>query len=792
MDIGIWDFMKQTYAILLLIAICLAAYGNSLLNDFTYDDKGMMDEEMFSNVHDLGSFLTMDYYRFSGEMTFRPLVTLTYFLDFIFWYFLPFGFHLTNVLWHAAAVIVVYLLLCIFLKAPIPALLGAIVFAIHPVQTEAVNSVGFREDLMCAFFFLMALLLFVRMRGKGLAGAGGHQRRPGGVRGFFPYIISLLCFFLALLSKEMAVTLPLVFVTYDLLFSSPRLVGLRRSARAYAGYALIVLAYIALRYGIFYNPSEQAVGYGSRHLLTRLGAVPQIFSLYLRLFILPLGLGVEYDDGIIRPFMSFDSFAALAVTALFIALIVRLRKKEPRACFALSFILISLLPMFDIVPISNMIAERYLYLPCFGAAMCGALLLNALAHAGGKRVAVLTSVLVFILYGSAAIERNAVWRNGLALWSDGVRKAPKSARAHLNLGVALGDKGDVSGAIAQYEESMCLRPTSPDAYNNLGLIYFSKGRIDRAIEYYRKSIEVDPMQVKGYMNLALALIQKGEKVEGTRIVERLVAIKPLNALLKCNLGNIYMEDGQYEKAAEQFDAALRIKPYHFEALQGLGKLYFQEGKWAESAAYFDRACSSHGASYARSISMGNIYYAQGRLDRAEAEFKKAAELKPRLSEGYNNLGLVYQRKKDYESAARSMKKALGCAPGNPTILLNLARVLYLNKQIPEALDCVMKIFRAEKVPEEVSLDLARFYYGNKLYKEAIDAYGKILDKRPDYSWGYFHVGRAYALLGEPDKAALWLNKGARYLTDGQIKAIADDPAFAAIAVGETAETANDK
>ncbi|MEJ2744689.1 MAG: hypothetical protein P8123_03245 [bacterium] len=142
--------MKQTYAILLLLVIvCFVVYGNSLLNDFTYDDKGMMDEEMFSNVHDLNSFLTMDYYRFSGEMTFRPLVTLTYFSDFIFWYFMPFGFHLTNLLWHVATVIVVYLLLRRFLKSPLPPLLGAIVFAIHPIQTEAVNSVGFRFLSLC-------------------------------------------------------------------------------------------------------------------------------------------------------------------------------------------------------------------------------------------------------------------------------------------------------------------------------------------------------------------------------------------------------------------------------------------------------------------------------------------------------------------------------------------------------------------------------------------------------------------------------------------------------------------
>ncbi|MEJ2744688.1 MAG: tetratricopeptide repeat protein [bacterium] len=594
----------------------------------------------------------------------------------------------------------------------------------------------------------------------------------------------------------------------------------------YVGYALVALAYFALRYVVFYNPSEQAVGYVSERLPVRLGAVPQIFSLYIRLFILPVGLSVEYDDNIIRPFVSFGSFAALAAAVLFIALVFRLWKRELGACpsngsrritldtpsasrldplasgwrrgrahysdrllacFALSFIPISLLPVLGVVPISNMIAERYLYLPCFGVAMLAAILFGALEQARGKRVAVLVAVPIFILYGSATITRNAVWRNSLTLWTDGVRKAPGSARAHLNLGVALGDKGDVTGAIAQYEEAIRLRPTSPDAYNNLGIIYFSKGAVDRAIDYYRKSIRVDPMQVRGYMNLALALIRKGEAREGTRIVERLVAIKPLNAPLKCNLGNIYMEDREYEKAAEQFNAALEIKPYHFDALQGLGKLYFQKGEWAKASAYFDRACSAHGASYARSISMGNVYYAQGRLDKAEAEYKKAVSLKPRMADGYNNLGLVYQGKSDYGNAAQSLESALERSPGNPSILLNLAKVRYLNNQPTEARDCIVKIFRAERVPEKVSLDLSRFYYRNKLYKEMIADYGIIIKMRPGYGWGYFHIARAYALLGEPDRAASWLNKGVRYLTPEQIKAVSEDPAFAAIGMDDASD-----
>jgi len=813
--------MKRKIPIFVLIVlICVIAYGNSLRNDFTYDDAGMMDEELFSNIHDLNSFLTMDYYRFSGEMTFRPLVTLTYFFDFLFWYFLPFGFHLTNLLWHAAAVTVVYLLLRRLLKAPLPALLGGIIFAIHPVQTEAVNAVGFREDLMCAFFFLMSLFLFIQMRQGGITGAGENQRRVSGAHHVVCYAISLLCFLMALLSKEMAATLPLIFIVHDLLFLSPPSprAGFKKAVRVYAGYALVALAYLILRYVLFYNPSEQAVGYVSGRLPARLGAIPQIFSLYLRLFIFPVGLSVEYDDSVIRPFISFESFAAMAVTGLFVALIFLLWRKNRLACFALLFILISLLPVLNVVPICNMLAERYVYLPCFGVAILSALLLDALAHARGKRVAVLISVLIFILYGNATIERNNVWRNSLALWTDGVRKAPESARAHLNLGVALGDKDDVTGAIAQYEESIRLRPTSPDGYNNLGLIYFSKNKIEKAIEYYRKSIEVDPMQVRGYMNLALALIQKGEKEEGARIVEKLVEIKPLNAPLKCNLGNIYVQSGQYEKAAEQFNAALGIKPYSFEALLGLGKLYFQRGQWEQAAAYFERACGSHGASYVRSISMGNVYYARGLsaepltspsplrgegkgeggtspritdplsrrfLEQAEAEYKKAVALKPRLAEGYNNLGLVYQKKKDYAGAARSLKKALECEPGNPTILLNLAEVSYLNNKPPEGRDYVMKIFQSEKIPEQVSLDLARFYYRNRLYQEAIDVYRKILDRRAEYGWGYFHVARAYALLGEPDQAALWLNKGAQYLTAEQMRAIEEDSAFVSIAVRET-------
>lgn len=768
--------MKRQIPILALVCLCALAYANSLRNDFTYDDAGMMEQEMFSNIRDLKSFLTPDYYRFSGELTFRPLVTLSYFGDFVFWRFNPFGFHLTNLFWHAATTVLVYLVLLQLFGAAGPALAGAMVFAVHPVQTEAVNSVGFREDLICASAYFLSFLLYLR------TGGGAGRERGRALR----YALSLAAFFCALAAKEMAITLPVAIVLHDLLLAppggsdaAPRRLG--RTARLVAGYACVAAAYLFLRYRLLYNPSEAAAWYAGGSLLSRAAAVPRLIALYLRILILPVGLSVEYDRSALGPLLSPGGVAALAACIGLAWAITYLRRRDPRACFFAAFIPLSLLPVLNLVPLCNPVAERYLYLPCFGFAGLAAAGFAAMQRRGRGRTAAVLALAVCAVYASSTVLRNRVWRDTLSLWSDGARNAPGSARAHLNLGVALAGRGCTERALAEYRESARLRPTAPDAYNNMGLILMGEGRIDEAAAQFRKAVEVDPHEVRSYLNLALALAKKGEKAEAARILELLVASREMNAPLKCALANLYLDLGLPGRAAEQFRQALEIKPYSFDALTGLGKISFRAGRIAEAEGYFDRACGVRGASYARAVSMGNIQFARGRLDAAEAEYRKAVALKPGLAEGYNNLGLVCRTRGENGKAAAYFEKALKLEPGNPTILCNLAETHYLAGRTAEARACAEKIFGGGEVPEQAARDLATFYFKTGRCAEAEEVFRAAVERHPRFGWGYVHRARALLVLGRPGEAAACLEAGAPHFSAEQRRALRADPVFAPVA-----------
>src|SRR3990172_2319184 len=155
--------MIRTLKILLIIALPLIAFLNSLENTFVYDDVFTITDNYF--IRDWGNvpiFFTEDYFKYSGEVTYRPVVTFSYFIDYFLWHLNPVGFHLTNILLHIVNVVLVYLLVSAVSRSRTTAFLTSTLFALHPILTEAVNGISYREDLLTTTFFLSSILLFIQ------------------------------------------------------------------------------------------------------------------------------------------------------------------------------------------------------------------------------------------------------------------------------------------------------------------------------------------------------------------------------------------------------------------------------------------------------------------------------------------------------------------------------------------------------------------------------------------------------------------------------------------------------
>lgn len=583
---------------ILIISCCLAIYAVSLFNGFVYDDSVIIVNNLF--IKDIGNLKHLFYNEYfdSKEMTYRPVVTATYICDYFVWGLNPFGFHLTNLFLHSLNASLLYILLQYIEKKT--ALIAAFLFLLHPALTEAVNGISFREDLLVFSFYLTSLILY-------LSGTRREERRR-----FISYLGSCISFFLALLSKEMAITLPLMIIALDI-YRGYQGLNLRR----YIGYVAITAFYLYLRFFLFYSPMEQEF-LNAPPLSERLLQLPAILGQHLRLLLFPINLSVEYPWRIGHTWIQIFGLSAVGLT---VTSLLWLRRK---AClWGLFWILITLIPVYNVYPIYNPFAERYLYLPMLGFSM----IQSSIFRRQKEYRKILGCLLLF--YAMLAVERNTSWKDDLTIWSDAVKKTPASGRTHAWFGMSYASKGMMREAIQEYKKAIQLMPYDPIPYNALGLAYYKEGMVKEAVIMYEKALEIAPKHRDARYNLAL----------------------------------LYHEQGQIEEAIKQYKEILRRDGKDFDVLNSLGYAYFQKGIYGEAVSQYKKALDVNPDPVGPYNNLGMLYAVTGQTDEAALWFKKGLSMDPKSAETYYNLGLMYQRMGSPGEAREAYKKALEIMPG---------------------------------------------------------------------------------------------------------------------------------
>src|SRR3990170_5522256 len=239
---------------LIIILISILLYLNTLPNTFVYDDAYVITENYFiKSLGNLPKLFTKDYLPLSGELSYRPVVTLTYFFDYAIWRQNPLGYHLTNVILHTINVFLFYLFIKSISRNSSLSILATLLFLSHPLLTETVNAVCYREDILVSVFFLLSFIYFAKIRAQ----------KQTNARFIIYYTISCIAYCFALFSKEMAITLPLLLMLFDLFcashntIKSPSETSVSATARRwvlpYVGYAFIAGFYLLIRFIIFKN-----------------------------------------------------------------------------------------------------------------------------------------------------------------------------------------------------------------------------------------------------------------------------------------------------------------------------------------------------------------------------------------------------------------------------------------------------------------------------------------------------------------------------------------------------------
>lgn len=677
------DNRAAALAVLVLFLLALLPYANTLLNDFAYvyDDKAqILDNPYVHGFRYLGQILTTPVWSHAGAGAFtgyyRPMMTFGFLVCYQLFGPLAYGFHLANLLLHAAVVCLLYLLTLRLFRDRRLALVAAGLFALHPIHTEPVNWISGVTELEVTFFYLLTFWFFLALAApedSPSVGAGGWRRL--GV-----HAALLASFVLTIFSKEQAVTLPVLAAIYEHGYRRDRAeTTWAQKLSRYGGLWLITLGYgiFRLRFlGALARPKAFNQLTGFETILSALSLLGQ----YLGRLFWPVHL-MSF-----RPFQKSVSLwdpsvlAGLAALALCISAFILLWKRAPGISFGVVWFLVTQAPVLNARWLGKYVfSERYLYLPsvgfCWAIAWAGAALWQRIsplparldsarrpepvegpagesgeAQAGRRaweRAALVLGACVLAALCVARIfTRNRDWRDDITLLTRTLAVQPQDALLHDGLGLAYWWRNQPEAAELEWRESLRLDPNSSSVLNSLGMAYARERRFPEAVKLFQAALSLDPRFARAHLDL----------------------------------GATFAQMGRTDDAEREFRAAVALTPLDFEAHNLLGKLCFDSGRLAEAEAQFQLSLDAE-PNVAAYDYLGYVYVRQGAPGDAQRAFEAALTLNPSDSHAHYNLGLIYAAAGQNAEALRELRKALEADPGNPEILSALQR---LQHQVPDA------------------------------------------------------------------------------------------------------------
>lgn len=594
-------------AVMILSALAaILVYSNIYSFPFVYDDVRILKGN--NRKLDLAHYDSPG--KFFGR---RSLVWYTFALNRHINGLDVFGYHLVNVIVHILSGWTVLFLSLALLKrlssfsVPVRLLCAssaALVFIVHPIQTQAVTYTVQRFASMAALFYMASVVLYIMARlagrkasrrtGKQASGQGRGIRYLGTVGWGAAAALSAV---LAMSCKENPTSLPaaLLLVEY-MAFEKSYKSWKKKIPWIVAGLA-VWICFVLYGTGFFSIISGQktlldgvmSVSGQSAHVSrwSYLCTQFNVLVIYLRLLLLPIRQNLDYLYLFKKGF--FDGFTPLAFLLLcgLLGLGFRLRKKHPVVTFSVLWFFITLSVESSVIPIHDAMYEHRLYLPMFGFSLLIPYLLFTFLPKKRLPALVICSTIILSL-GLAAYQRNWVWRSELALWSDVTEKAPHNNRGWYNLGRAFHLAGRLSEAETAYRTAIQCNPEYDEAYNNLGVLLCQTGRHHEAMVLLKRALEINGEYADACNNLGNALYSIGEKEEAIASYKKALAVDPARTDCFGNLGRACLDTGKYGEAVTALKQAVQWYPEQTRFLHYLGKAYYMAGQKEESIESFKK------------------------------------------------------------------------------------------------------------------------------------------------------------------------------------------------------------
>ena len=669
----------------LVLGVFLPAVRNGFIN---YDDRDYVTANLTVRAGLTRAGFLWAFGR-SHAGNWHPLTWISHMADAQIYGLRPWGHHLTSILLHALASVLVFAALRRMTGAHWRSAVVALGFGLHPLHVESAAWVAERKDVLSACFGMLTLWAYAMgkggpvfamlRRGKRRKEEGGSRSEEGGGRLY--YWLALGFFALGLMCKAMLVTLPFALLLLD--YWPLRRLGANKRLGDKPLHLLIlekipffalaaadaVLTVVAQRQaGAVGDLIEIPLGLRIENALIATCA-------YLGKFFWPAKLAVFYPYTETR--LLAPALGAAVLLLILTVLAVKLRRRHPYLIVGWLWYLLTLVPVIGLVQVgSQSMADRYTYIPSLGLFVPLVWGACDLTVRWRRRSAVLSAAAVAALAGCAVLTSRQIsyWSDSETLFRHALAVTKQNWVAENNLGVALADSGRLEEAIAPYEDSLRIMPKDAEARANLGNALLATGRLAAAIAQYEEALRLNPELVAAHNNLANALVISGKPQAAIAQYEEAIRLNPDYPETQNNLANLLAASrspGRLAEAISRYEAAIRLDPDAPAIRKNLGVALAAAGRLPEAVARYREAIQLKPDDVDALCHLGDALSSLGRNADAVAPFAAASRLQPGSAEIHNNLGCVLGQLGRTAEARREFEAALRLKPDDAEARANL-------------------------------------------------------------------------------------------------------------------------
>jgi tetratricopeptide (TPR) repeat protein len=644
------SFNKPAMHVLLIALLSILAYSNTFQVPFVFDDTPfILDNPVIKDINYFISPSKADSLSVPNNpdiprfLKTRPVAYFSFWVNHRIGGLNVEGYHAVNIALHIMNSLLVYLIVLLTFRtlllktsvlkgqSGVIALFSGLLFAAHPLQTEAVTYILQRCVVLAAMFYLLSIAAYI-----------GSRLSESNLSKYGLYLLSIVSAVLGMKTKESTFTLPVAIVVYEFLFFN---VAFKKRALLLIPLLLTMLI-IPLEYIDLSSDTGLAAmldsASRSKNALPRLDYLLTQFRViagYIGLVLFPVGQNADHDQQAYNSFLEpqvFMSFLFLSgIFAVGIYLFYRSRIKDSGLriiAFGIFLFFLALFVESSVFPIGEMMVEYRVYLSCAGAFLAlgtGAfLLMERLKKRAMQKAFVLFLVVIPLALSVATYSRNAVWKSKISLWEDVVRKSPQKERGYNNLGNAYKSMGLFDRAIEHYTIAISLKPDYAVAHNNLGSAYGSMELFDRAIEHYTIALSLDPDYATPYVNLGSAYGSMGLFNKAIEHYTTALSLEPDFVMAYYYLGKAYMAMGLFDKAIEHYTTALSLAPDFAMAHNNLGILYVSIGLFDKAIEHYTTVLSLEPSYTDVHFNFGIAFFEKGIMEEARRIFDTALKINP--------------------------------------------------------------------------------------------------------------------------------------------------------------------